>query len=146
MQMVKYKAISHLSHIDTRRLLALRMSVAQLCHCGDWVQASIFSQCEWDNLKSIGKGSEAVLLHPGQSLGILHQLDGEFYLWCSTTRNQGPVNTQSQYNNQGSGDTQSCCNKQSEPQGHLRYITVNKHWKMTATSPHIINNTSIKQH
>ena len=106
MQMVKYKAISHLSHIDTRRLLALRMSVAQLCHCGDWVQASIFSQCEWDNLKSIGKGSEAVLLHPGQSLGILHQLDGEFYLWCSTTRNQGPVNTHRLSTEQESGPCQ----------------------------------------
>jgi len=51
------------------------MMVPQLSYRGDGIQSCVLRQCERNHVQSLGKRSEAILLHARQSLRVLQQAD-----------------------------------------------------------------------
>lgn len=59
---------ANLANVDAGHLVAVRVSVAELRHSGDGVQACILSKCGGDHLQGVGVRPHTVGLHAPQGL------------------------------------------------------------------------------
>ena len=80
---------TYLSDINSSCPFPIRMPLSQFSHHRDWVEPCILSQCWWNHFHGFCKSPHTVSLHSLQCLRVLHQSKSYFYLWSSTTSNEG---------------------------------------------------------
>ena len=97
-----------LADVDAGRLLPLCVSVAELSHRGDWVEAGVLRQCRGDDLQGVGVCAHTVGLHARQGAGVLSQPQCQLDLRGTASSDQGSgeqVNANSLVINQSISET-----------------------------------------
>lgn len=64
------KRVPHLSDVDPSSELPLSVPGAEVGDGGDGVEAGVLSQGEGDHFQGLGEGTETVLLHARQGVGV----------------------------------------------------------------------------
>ena len=80
----------HLADVDAGRALAGRVSVAQLRHRGDRVEAGVLRQSERRDVERVGERAQAVLLDTGERGGVLGEAQRHLHLGRAPARDQRP--------------------------------------------------------